>query len=144
MMTLSARTIAIALVLSSGPLLAETPISDAIFARLDSDADQSISQSEIAEARGKMFLRIDRNQNGAVTADEIAAARAEIQDRAAAAGTMFANRSKRMDANRDGILSLEEFTAPPPGFTFIDRDDDGAISLPEFSKLAAFIARGLN
>lgn len=92
----------------------QTANGDKMFARLDTDKDGKISQTEFAAFResnakvdakatkaGKrgqrMFARFDKDKDGSLS-------RAEASD-------VLAMRFKRMDANNDGILTLEELQA---------------------------------
>ena len=87
---------------------------DKMFARLDANKDGKISPEEFAAFRGqnakadaqatkagkrgaKLFARFDKDKDGALSRTE--------------ADAVLAWRFKRMDANADGVLSLEELQA---------------------------------
>lgn len=89
---------------------------DKMFARLDTDKDGKISREEFeafrkqnakvdaaatkAGKRGeRMFARFDKDKDGFLSRTE--------------ADAVLAWRFKRMDANNDGVLTLEELSAKP-------------------------------
>ena len=92
--------------------------TDKMFERLDTNKDGKISPDEFAAMRrqnaevdakaekvGKrgqrMFARFDKDKDGALSRTE--------------ANTVMAMRFKRMDANNDGVLTLEELSAKGGG-----------------------------
>jgi Ca2+-binding EF-hand superfamily protein len=104
------------------------------FGAIDTDGDGRISAAEHAAAAKKMFQAMDQNRDGRVSAAEMGAAQKAISglqrqrlssadkiravdpdgdgvlttaEHEAASRTMFA----RMDANRDGFLTKEEWSA---------------------------------
>lgn len=89
---------------------------DKMFARLDANKDGKISREEFEAYRGqnakvdaaatkagkrgeRMFARFDKDKDGFLSRTE--------------ADAVLAWRYKRMDANNDGILTLEELQAKP-------------------------------
>jgi Ca2+-binding EF-hand superfamily protein len=94
----------------------QTKNGDKMFARLDTDKDGKISREEFeafraqnakvdaaatkAGKRGeRLFARFDKDKDGFLSRSE--------------ADAVLAWRFKRMDANNDGILTLEELSAKP-------------------------------
>lgn len=121
----------------AAPAFAQTPGAglDFLFARLDTDADGRISQSEMTTTKSRQFARADRNGDGQVSAEELAAIRARL-DRAQDA---MAGAADRLDTDRNGALSLTGFTARAPMFALLDIDGDGALSRAEAERARAIL-----
>lgn len=121
----------------AAPAMAQSaaPGLDILFARLDADADDRISQAEMTAAKTRQFARADRNGDGQVTPDELAA----IQARLARAQEAMAGAAERMDSDGNGSLSLAEFTDRAPIFALLDIDGDGALSRAEADRARAIL-----
>ncbi len=118
----------------AAPAAADT--ADALIARIDTDADGSLTRGEVLAFRRLIFARIDADASGSLTADEIETARRALP---AAERPAPDSRIWRQDSNGDGRLSQEEFTRLP-GFDRADRDGDGRLSPEEISRLRRFLA----
>jgi len=129
----------IALAAALGPALAcaAAPESPG-FAALDRDGNGAISRAEFLELRKAMFARIDADGSGTITRAEIDAARATLPQGNRRGGE---NRIWAQDANRDGKLTLAEYTSQTRGFDMADRNGDGALSPAEFERVARFLGQ---
>jgi Ca2+-binding EF-hand superfamily protein len=112
-----------------------------LFQYLDTDGDGRISEAERRAAQAAQFARADRNGDGRLDAAEIAAMRDRLARFTAAADAGIAEMAERRDRDRDGALSLEEYTATGPLWALADTDGDGAISRAEFDRVRALLAR---
>lgn len=91
--------------------------------RLDADHDGAVSKAEFTGPRGADFKELDTNHDGFVDPAEINASMAEQSE--------FRTKRflKRVDANRDGKVTLEEFEQGPRGhFTARDINNDGKLN----------------
>ncbi|MEO0882730.1 MAG: EF-hand domain-containing protein [Pseudomonadota bacterium] len=97
---------------------------------LDTDGDGALSKAESEAGRSEGFAKADSDGDGVLSPDELSEFRvaerqrrnAERQDR------MFA----RLDANEDGFIDAEEFSAPgEKRFERMDTDGDGIITQAE-------------
>lgn len=138
----------------------------AMFARVDANRDGFITQSEAdaartaaraqrqerrAERRAAMFARIDADGNGSISREEFTAPRAagdraERRDRGfarrgmrrGAGGGLAGQGFARMDADRDGRVSLSEATAIRlERFDRVDSNRDGRITREEVQAVRA-------
>ncbi|QQA43649.1 EF-hand domain-containing protein [Pelagovum pacificum] len=114
-----------------GPMGMEPPT----FESLDTDGDGQLSEAELRAPVQERFDAADTDGDGTLTAEEMTAAaeamRAERQQQ------MVARMISRLDANGDGVLSVEEFRMPAPRptmFSRLDTDENGAISPAEFEQ----------
>lgn len=126
-------SLALATLLSAGAAHAMT--EDA-FHRVDTDGDGAISREEFLDLRRMMFAVIDADGSGTLTRQELDLARES------ASQNLKIRADKRIwnqDTNGDGELSLAEYTAQTRGFDFADRDNNGALSLDEFNRIARFL-----
>jgi Ca2+-binding EF-hand superfamily protein len=111
-----------------------------MFQRIDADGDGQATAAEIAAARAVQFGRMDRNGDGGIDAEEIAAARARLARVAAAADSGLGGLADRRDADGDGVLSRQEFTAPGKALALLDGNGDGSLSRAEFERALAILA----
>lgn len=125
---------ALAMVLSLSALPALADPSG--FARLDTDGNGAVTRTEFLALRKQMFATIDADDSGTVTRAEIERARASLPQNRAPGGD---DRIWAQDANKDGQLTLAEYTAQTRGFDFADRNGDGALSPAEFDRIARFL-----
>lgn len=106
---------------SGGPSGAPASWADRMMARADSDGDGRISAAEAQARRAQQFARIDANGDGVLAPDERAAKTARRGDR-----------SDRLDADRDGQVTLADYTRPTLArFARMDADGDGYLTLAE-------------
>ena len=106
------------------------------FAKIDTNGDGTLSQSELAAAQAARFAEIDTNQDGYLSTDEIrthheakrGARRAQRQERM----------MKRIDTDGNGLISRAEFEARPKrGLMRADTNGDGAITPDEIEAMKA-------
>jgi EF hand len=102
---------------------------DAMFAAADANADGAVTLEEMAAARQAMFTKADTNADGKLDATE---REAQMVEHMKAVAKARVAQGDRMDADEDGIVTLEEFTARDDRFARLDEDGDGAVSKAEF------------
>lgn len=105
------------------------------FETLDTNGDGSISKAEIEARASERFKAVDANNDGFVTSEELEANAAENEKKRKGRGAE--RMMKRMDADNDGKLSMEEMSKRAGAermFDRLDADNDGAISKEEFAK----------
>lgn len=117
------------------PALAAGLMANLAFGRLDANGDGMLDAAEMREARVQRFERLDADRDGLLTEAELTAPAGRLQQKAAAAETVLADRFEGMDGNGDGKVSREEFlAAASPALTAqIDGNGDGLISRSEFA-----------
>lgn len=140
------------LVLAPGLAMADepggnNPEREALFDKLDTDKNGSLSADEIPEAQKRLFERLlrssDKDKNGELTREEFLAATKEeprrpAEDRPREGGQEAAERFKQLDKNGDGKLSEDEVPEERrQGFArlleFADKDGDKALTFTEFT-----------
>ena len=104
-----------------------------VFEDMDANNDGKLTQDEIAAYRAAKIAEMDTDKDGNLSEAELIAAQ---QKRKADRESRQAKRMiERMDANKDGILSLEEMTPTADRgvkmFKRIDADGDGVITKAE-------------
>ncbi|WP_022702677.1 EF-hand domain-containing protein [Pseudorhodobacter ferrugineus] len=107
------------------------------FVETDANADGNVTKEEITAYHAAKIAAMDTDKDGNLSAAELIAGQvARDAARQAERGAKMVQRMmERQDANKDGVLSVEEMT-PPAGrgdkmFDRIDADGDGAISKAE-------------
>jgi Ca2+-binding EF-hand superfamily protein len=113
---------------------------DTFMSRFDTNKDGKVARDEfLGQQPG--FDRVDTNKDGTVTADEASAAKEAIQKHASQKGGQ-ANKGRknfieRFDADKDGKVSRDEFTAGrTKGFEAMDKNKDGVLEKAEFEAKA--------
>ena len=106
------------------------------FELMDKNEDGRISSDEFY-GTNETFSQLDVDSSGYVTLPEL-----ESWDRKGARTKYTSKRQRnpqkmldRMDANKDGKLSKEEFRGRPEKFDKIDTDNDGFLSIEELEKM---------
>lgn len=115
------------------------PMIAQMFKSLDTDGDGAVTQEELAAAGpAAAFAQADANGDGALEGAELTAFQdAQEAAREARRQQMMLN---RLDADKDGKLSLEELQANRRGgpdriFDRLDANDDGTVSAEEMAAL---------
>jgi hypothetical protein len=114
--------------------------SQASFTEVDANKDGSLSKAEVdaAQARNQErartqiaqrveqeFTRLDTDKNGQLSRVEFRGAAPAVRANPGAGAAVI----QRLDANKDGKISAEEFSAPLlAGFDRVDTDKNGTIS----------------
>ena len=117
---------AVAGVLLAGAALAR-PQAGALFDRLDTDRNGSVSHEELAAHKARRSEGLDANADGVVSFEEVQAQRQRHREERARA------RFARLDRDGDGEVSVAEFEARGERlFEKLDADGDGEVSREEF------------
>lgn len=119
----------------AGPAAAQAPQTDwrskrakAMIERLDTNKDGRVSRAEFAARRQTNFARADTNRDGALD-------RAERRN--AFINRMIDRRMARLDANKDGRLTVDEMTARGQRrFQRLDANKDGVVTRAEIRAAA--------
>ncbi|MEM9600398.1 MAG: calcium-binding protein [Pseudomonadota bacterium] len=118
-------------------------MAERLFERLDANGDGSVTFAEIEADRKEAFARLDANGDGVLGASELDAlndrglAQADVPRRGRN-GRVQTDRLYRMDRNRDGRITLNEFDGPQG--SLLDRADfngDGTVERAEFDDMVA-------
>ena len=106
-------------------------------------APKNISRADYLKAIDSRFGAIDANHDGIVTKAELAAIEAQVaQQLTTARNQKMRDEFNKLDTNKDGKLSLDEFMAAAPPIRAaqtpdqiiqqLDKNHDGKISADEF------------
>ena len=115
------------------------------YAAMDANKDGFVGRDEVLAAGDRAFDRLDADHDGYVTKEELPAARTRhraVATPAAAGGDEAAREERaatrrqrwleRLDTDRDGRVSREEYRAWRAGlFDRLDKDKDGKLSPDE-------------
>jgi len=120
-------TICIIAFSSSAAVLADKSGDDParLLAKYDSNGDNAISLVEVEEKRKRIFGAMDHDSNGGVSFSEY-----EKQDTDRRSALLKA-RFDKLDLDRNGQLSGEEYASYLGSFDRLDRNSDGQISQAE-------------
>lgn len=112
-----------------------------MFERADKDGDGFVTKLEFSDNRATMFKTIDANADGILDQDELTKAREAFHQKmgkpaqeggAAPEGKPRHGFMQRADANQDGKISTEEFTAAGERmFAKMDDNGDGKLANDE-------------
>ena len=124
-------------------LLAATGVSAQIlddnalpgFDRLDADSDGLVTRDEANRASQSVFAKLDGNGDGVISTNEVIARQQMIQLRSEHRQSRLALTAARLDADADGMITVEEFAALPDFFALIDQNGDDMISAEEASRM---------
>jgi Ca2+-binding EF-hand superfamily protein len=122
---------------AAAPVIAEPKAQPALaeFDGVDADRDGRISAAEHAAAAKKMFRAIDANRDGNVTASEMDAAYSKVTgNKAEQSGMSGAAKIRVVDRDGDGVLTASEHDAASKEmFGKMDADRDGYLSREEWT-----------
>jgi hypothetical protein len=136
--TMSKPLILIALCFSSAAVLAADPKGQPAlseFDGVDANRDGRVSAAEHAAAAKKMFRAMDANRDGKVTAAEMDAAYSKVTgNKADQSGMSGADKIRVVDRDGDGVLTASEHDAASKEmFRKMDADRDGYLSREEWT-----------
>jgi len=94
---------------------------------MDANHDGKISAAEYKGPKSH-FARIDANHDGSITRAEAARAFQSYVHHATIVASL-----KKMDTNKDGMISVAEYQGPKPGFARLDVNKDGRIGPRELT-----------
>lgn len=113
------------------------------FEELDLDKDGLVTKEEMTAHRAAELKAADTNADGKLSAEELTAAHvAKMQARVA---EMTANMITKLDTDKDGLVSAEEFAVAPgleKMFDHVDENGDGSISKEEADEAGKGRGRG--
>jgi len=96
------------------------------FQKMDANHDGKISMEEWHQGWKNLFNLVDTNKDGFWEHEEAKAFAEKIRGEGS-----LAEKFARMDKNRDGKVTRDEWVGPPEVFQKLDRNDDGAITKDE-------------
>jgi Ca2+-binding EF-hand superfamily protein len=136
--TMPKPLILIALCFSSAAVLAADPKGQPAlsqFEGMDTNRDGRISAQEHAAGAAKMFQAMDANRDGKVAAAEMDAAYSKVTgNKADQAGMSGADKIKLVDRDGDSVLTASEHDAASKDmFRKMDADRDGYLSREEWT-----------
>ena len=103
----------------------------AILQRLDKNHDGSISRDEWPRAP-QAFDRLDANKDNVLSADEISRAPRLRQARTRQLRVRLVRaRLRRLDVNKDRVISRDEWRGKPERFDRLDVNKDGQLTVAE-------------
>jgi Ca2+-binding EF-hand superfamily protein len=106
---------------------------EAIVKRLDKNADGSIVREEwVRDAR--LFERLDRNKDGVLNGAELAPLGRRVLRAQRVRVLRTRLQMRRLDVNKDGRITPEEWKGPAARFQALDRNKDGAIGPSELRR----------
>jgi len=110
------------------------PREDQTWTQYDVNGDGKVTRTEFLAARRLCFVRYDANEDATLTSAEV---RRRLASRAVdEVGAVMT----RMDLNRDGEVSREEFDQDSDRlFQFLDTNGDGVIAGMELTALASWL-----
>ena len=114
---------------------ADHPLADRIFERMDTNNDDKVDAGEMEQARAARFKRLDANGDDVVSAAEQDRAQNRVRRRAAMREEMMARQFERLDADGDQAVSGDEFFANQP-LARADANKDGVVTREEFGAAA--------
>jgi hypothetical protein len=130
------RPLTLAICLTATAALAadpKAPLSE--FDGMDTNRDGRVSAAEHEAATQKMFKAMDANGDGKVTAAEMDAAHKKVTGKSASSGDMSgAQKIKAIDIDGDGVLMGAEHVAGSKAmFEKMDSNRDGQLSRDEWT-----------
>lgn len=121
------------------------------FEEMDANGDGKVTKEEVAAFHAAKLATLDTDKDGNLSEAELIAGQQQRKaerdtQRETERGAKMANRMlEKRDANKDGVLSLEEMAAGPDRgdkmFDRADTDGDGAISKAEADVMVEKMAK---
>ena len=110
--------------------------ASAMFDRMDTNSDGSITFAEVRDMRSMMFDRADTDGDGFLSTSEADSAQASTTARRGAVGGRGGSRQAgSLDANGDGVVSRQEFAEEIGMLKRVDQNGDDAISQAEWQQM---------